>query len=300
MANLKSKKTVPESAPETTSDPLLARLDAEVATLAEADVVKVPGLADERCTHLSAFAKAAKRDLSELSAVALPDGRLEAWEVDALPLALHEAETLAVAVRADQVASGFTLSAADAKKLAEARAAQSTIIWAFRRLRYRGMPAKLKELDAIAAGDPSDVIDARNDSVLLIALATHADERAWFASLECGEPAALATLQRLQPRLQELATLAEKYLSAPARRARLRRLWTVIGRIERRIRDAADYRYRGLDKRAEYRAFETPTVKKRKAVRAVESAKRAATKKATKKAAAEAKKAARKATKKTG
>jgi hypothetical protein len=301
MANPKVTAAKARSVEKTAADPVRARLDAEVKALSRDEVDKVPWLAAERVEHLKKFATSAVRDAAELTVVALPEGKLQPWEVEVLPVALHAAETLGVAVQTDQIAAGVPLSDDDATALAESRKAQKTVSWAFRRLRYRGQSAKLRELDAIEAGDPDDVSDACNDSVRLIALAEHPDQRAWFASLECGEPAALATLHTHLPRLQALAKDAERAREALARRDQLGRLWTVIGRIERRVRDAADYRYHGAPKRAEYRAFETPSEKKKKAERRAERPKKAAAKKAAKaakKAADAEKKAAKKAEKK--
>ena len=157
-----------------------------------------------------------------------------------------------------------------------------------------------EELDAIEAGDPDDLSDAHSDSARLIAIANHDEERAWFASLACGEPAALAVLEKHQPRLGELAKRAVGVKAAAARRDQLARVWTVIGRIEQRVRDAVDYRYRTDPRRAEYKAYETPSERKRKAERKAERPKKAAAKKAAKAAAEAEKKAAKAAKKKKG
>ena len=138
--------------------------------------------------------------------------------------------------------------------------------------------------------------DAHSDSARLIAIADHDEERAWFAALACGEPAALAVLKQHQPGLGELAKRAVGVKAAAARRDQLARVWTVIGRIEQRVRDAADYRYRADPRRAEYKAYQTPTERKRKAERKAERPKKLAAKKAAK-AAAEAEKKAAKAAK---
>lgn len=272
-------------------DPARARLDAEIDALTDVDTAKAPSLVDERLLRLDGMAKAATRDAAELRAVALPDGAVEAWEIEALPIALAEAKSLGAKVKTDRVASGATLSAADAKILAGVREAQSKVSWAFRRLRFRGDAARIKELDAIDAGDPGDVIDANDDSERLIAIATHDDQRAWFSSLKCGEPEALAALQRDRPHIAALAASAQGSRDAEERRRRFRRLWTVITRIERHLRDAADYRYRNDAKREEYRAFTPPSQERRnKAVVAANAKKRAE----AKKAAAEAKKTRKK------
>lgn len=299
MANVKSPGAKVSKVPNTAVDPLRARLDGETSALAAGDVGKVPWMAAERAKHLAGFVAAATRDASELCAVALPDGNVEPWEIALLPVAITEAEALGVLVLADQLATDATLSDADAKLLGEVRAAQGTVLWAFRRLRYRGQVAKIKELDAIEAGEPDDVSDAHGDSARLIAIATHDEERAWFASLACGEPAALAVLEKHQPRLGELAKRAVGVKAAAARRDQLARAWTVISRIEQRVRDAVEYRYRTDPRRAEYKAYETPSERKRRAERKAERPKKLAAKKAAK-AAAEAEKKAAKAAKKKG
>lgn len=261
--------------------PARARLDAEVDALTEANMVKVPPHADAHRAHLEGLSKAAARDVDELCAVALPDGAVEAWEVAALPFALAEVKALAPRVKADGVASGVELTRADAKLLAGVRAAQSKVSWAFRRLRFRGDAARIKELDAIDAGDPADAVDAHRDSERLIAIALHANERGWFSSLKCGEPEALAALQRDHEALAALAEKAKGSGDAAARKSRLRRVWTVITRIERHLRDAADYRYRNDPKRDDYRAY-TPVAKARynKSVVAANAKRRADAKKA--------------------
>jgi len=263
-----------------------------VSGLAAGEVVKIPWMAAERAKHLAGFVRAATRDASELCAVALPDGNVEPWEIALLPVAIAEAEAIDAQVRADQLATAVPLSEAETKLLGEVRAAQATVLWAFRRLRYRGQTAKIKALDAIEAGEPDDASDAHSDSARLIAIATHDEERAWFAALACGEPAALAVLEGHQPALGALAKRAVGVKAAAARRDRLGRVWTVISRIERRVRDAVDYRYRTDPRRAEYRAYQTPSERKRKAERL--AAQRAA------KAAADAEQKAAKAAKKKG
>jgi hypothetical protein len=300
MGNEKSPGVKASKAAKTAVDPLRARLDSATSALGASDVGKVPWMADERAKHLAGFVAAATRDASELCAVALPEGNVEPWEIAVLPVAITVAEALGALVLADQVASGATLSDADAKLLGEVRAAQKTVSWAFRRLRYRGQAPKIKELDAIEAGDPDDLSDAHSDSARLIAIANHDEERAWFASLACGEPAALAVLEKHQPRLGELAKRAVGVKAAAARRDQLARVWTVIGRIEQRVRDAVDYRYRTDPRRAEYKAYETPSERKRKAERKAERPKKAAAKKAAKAAAEAEKKAAKAAKKKKG
>ncbi len=196
-----------------------------------------------------------------------PDGRFEAAEAAAFPVALAIAEALGLAVGADRLVGEAAPSAADVARRAEARADQAKIIVAYRRLRFKGDTARLAELNAIAAGDADDVIDAADDSAKLLAIADHTNERAWVASLPKGEGAAVARLKKHLPRLKELAEAARGRKAADERRAQLQRVWTVIARIERRARDAAAYLYEGLPRRAEYNAFESPAKARARAVK---------------------------------
>lgn len=252
-------------------DPLRAKVFARAAAIAPDEVGKVPSNVDERRVHLGAFARVLVRDAAELATVPLPDGALEAWEAAAFPVALAIAEELGLAVGADKLVGNAAPLAADVALLAEARADQAKIIVAYRRLRFKGDTVRLAELNAIAAGDADDVIDAADDTSKLLAIADHANERAWVASLPKGEGAAVARLKKHLPRLKVLAEAARGRKTADERRVELQRVWTVIARIERRARDAAAYLYDGLPRRAEYNAF-APLAKAR-----VRAAKKAAT-----------------------
>lgn len=242
-----------------------AKLDELVAALGPKVIEKIPPNTTKRAEHLLKFADAIAADSAMLLKVPLRDGGpLQPWELAVFPVAVKSAKKLGDAVRSDKSVPAAALSKADAALLATVRADQAMLLSAFRRLLFKGMSARLDEMRAIEAGDPADVIDACNDSTALLAIAEHEDHRAWFASLPLGEPEAAARLKQAQPRLEELATIARSDKAAVARRERLRRVWTVIGQIERRVREAAEYLFHGQARREKYVAYVGPVTRKPK------------------------------------
>ena len=197
----------------------------------------------------------------------LPLKRFHALDVKLRPEDIAEERAVTASPSCACCVGEAAPSAADVARRAEARADQAKIIVAYRRLRFKGDTARLAELNAIAAGDADDVIDAADDSAKLLAIADHPNERAWIASLPKGEGAAVARLKKHLPRLKELAEAARGRKAADERRTQLQRVWTVIARIERRARDAAAYLYEGLPRRAEYNAFESPAKARARAVK---------------------------------
>jgi hypothetical protein len=240
-----------------------AKLDELVAALSPTEVGRAPSHAKKRAQYIATVAAAALEDASGLLTVPLESGHLQQWEIQLFPVAAKVADDLSDAVGADRLgASG--LSPADATWLASVRADQALLLSAFQRLRFKGDSAKLKELRAIAHGDPDDVIDAYDDSSRLIALATSDAHRAWLSSLPRGESKAVARLEAAHERLGGLSKVAQSNKVVAERRARLRRVWTVLGRIERRVRGAADYLFHKKARRAAYKAFAAPTSRKKK------------------------------------
>jgi hypothetical protein len=239
------------------------KLDELVTVLSPTEVGRVPARAKKRAQHIATVAAAALEDAPALLTVPLESGHLQQWEIQLFPVAAKVAVDLADAVSADRLgASG--LSPADAAWLATVRADQGLLLSAFQRLRFKGDSAKLKELRDIARGDRDDVIDAYDDSSRLIALATSDAHRAWLSSLPRGESKAVARLEAAHERLGGLSKVAQSNKAVAERRARLRRVWTVLGRIERRVRDAADYLFHKKARRAEYNAFVAPSGRKKK------------------------------------
>ncbi len=239
------------------------RLDQELQTLPLGEVAKIPARALRRLDHLGKLAAAATRDASMLGRVPLADGALQPWELEVFPLAVEATSKAGAEVGADRL-SGRELPHDDKRLLARVRDDQRLLISAFRRLRFRGRSSDLKRLRAIEAGDPGDVVDARNDSTALLALAEHDDHRAWIASLPLGEAEAVARLKAAQPRLEALAKAAQDDAGMMARREELRRLWTILQRIERRVRAAGVYLFHGKAERADYSAYKPPARRKRK------------------------------------
>jgi hypothetical protein len=154
------------------------------------------------------------------------------WEIQLFPVAAKVAEELSDAVGADRLGAS-ALGPADATWLATVRADQALLLSAFQRLRFKADSAKLEELREIAHGAPDDVIDAYNDSSRLIALATSDAHRGWLSSLPRGESKAVARLEAAHERLGGLSKEAQSNKAVAERRARLRGVWTVLGRIER-------------------------------------------------------------------
>jgi hypothetical protein len=263
MAKSQSTAKTPKAASKS-ADPHRAKLDELAASLAPGAVSKAPTHAKKRAEHLIDVAAAAASDAEMLLKVPLDDGRLEAWELAVFPLAARVVKELGDSVGADRLKAGVTLAPADALLLATARTDQKLLLSAFRRLRFKGDTAKLDELRRIEAGDPADVIDARDDSSALIALADHDTHRAWVATLPLGEADAVVRLKAAQPRLEALAKAAQGDKAAAALRESYRRIWTVLVRIDRRVRTAADYLFHGKARMAEYRAFKAPARAKKK------------------------------------
>ena len=242
-----------------------AKLDELVAALGPKVVEKIPSNAKARAEHLLTFADAIEADAAMLLKVPLRDGGpLQPWELAVFPVAVKTAKKLGDAVRTDKSVPTAALSKADAALLATVRADQALLLSAYRRLLFKGVSARLDALRAIEAGDPADVVDASNDTTALLAIAEHEENRVWFASLPLGEPEAAVRLKQAQHRLEALAAIARGDKAAAARRDRLRRVWTVIGQIERRVREAADYLFHGKPRREKYVAYAPPVTRKAK------------------------------------
>lgn len=261
-SSTKAQNTGGEVVEKATVDPHRARLDKAMEALAPGEVVKAPSHAKARAEHVAAIAAAATADAAKLLTVPLEGGAIERWELDVFPVAAAYAKDLGDAVSADRLDTGATLSTADAKLLGAVREDQAKLLSAFRRLRFKGDRAKLRELRAIEVGDHDDVIDAYGDSTALLALANHDNHKAWVATLPLGEAEAVARLSAAQARLGALAKAAKLPQGATARREALKRVWTVITRVERKVRDAADYLFHKQSRREAYVAFVAPKTRK--------------------------------------
>ncbi len=260
----KAKATGGEAVEEAAVDPHRARLDKAMEALAPGEVVKAPSHAKARAEHVETIAAAATADAAKLLSVPLEGGAIEPWELDVFPVAAAYAKDLGDAVSADRLAAGAPLSAKDTKLLGEVRTDQAKLLSAFRRLRFKSDRTKLRELRAIEVGDHDDVIDAYGDSTALLALANHENHKAWVATLPLGESEAVARLSAAQARLGALAKAAKLPQGAAARREAQKRVWTVITRIERKVRDAADYLFHKQSRREAYVAFVAPKSRKPK------------------------------------
>lgn len=241
------------------------RLDELVAALGPKVVERIPSNTKARAEHLLKLADAMGGDAAMLLKVPLRDGGpLQPWELAVFPVAVKSAKQLGDMVRTDRSVPAAALSKTDAALLVTVRADQALLLSAYRRLLFKGQSARLDEMRAIEAGDPADVVDACNDSTALLAIAEHEENRAWFASLPLGEPEAAERLKKAQHRLEELAAIARGDKAAAARRDKLRRVWTVIGQIERRVREAAEYLFHGKPRREKYVAYVAPAPRKAK------------------------------------
>jgi len=139
----------------------------------------------------------------------------------------------------------------------EARRLQREIAAAFR-VRFADNPAGRARVKEILLGSSDD--DLVHDTAAFRALIESEEHRAWFATLPRNEGAFWVRLQALTAEAARRFgrdEKAQKKGAARSRRVDLGRVLAVVYALERRVRIAGRYRFRGTATAQDYRAFTT-------------------------------------------
>jgi hypothetical protein len=212
-----------------------------------------------------ALAKLAAADAAALATVPLDEGALSADEIArfaaGVALARQSAQTAGV-LRLNTVA---TETDAERSLLWAVRADQRRVDRALQ-LRFADDRAGRAFLRGLRQGDPSDPVDALDDTEKLLALADSDAHRAWLAALPKGEGAAVQRLRDALAPLRAAVTRLRPSPDAAAQRALFRRVLTVLVTTAGRIGRAGRYLTGDVPGRERaYAAFKRPKARKRSA-----------------------------------
>ena len=219
--------------------------------------MRFPGRLGLRIGWSGRIRLAAERDAAELVAVPFHgEPPLSLAEIHAQRdkielLRVTESRFQGLRVRSQIAVRSFDEAAEEAKRHKE------TLLRALD-LRFRSEPEGQRRLSNIRAGEGDAALVQAVSDILVLA----AEERDFLTKCPRGEPEAVARLRELSPQLSHL--LAAKGMSPEAQKARRLRdgAFTLVTQTERRLRIAADYRYRGTDKARDYAAYTAPLLER--------------------------------------
>lgn len=208
------------------------------------------------------LAAEAARDAAALASVPLSEGVLTADEL------ARFAAGVAIAREYVQIAGVLRIGA-----VATVTDAERAMLWAVRAdqrrldrallLRLGDDPAGLGLLRGLRRGDPTDPVDALDDTEKLLALADSEAHRAWLLSLPKGEGEAVRRLHAALPALRAAVTRLSPSQDAAEKRELFRRLLTLLGATAARVGRAGRYLTGDVPGRERaYAAFKRPKPKK--------------------------------------
>ena len=226
------------------------------------DVQRPPPYVAAWLAWVDALAKLAAQDATALASVPLMGGPLTAPELKRF------AAGAALAREYVQIAGVLRLSA-----VAMVTDAERALLWAVRAdqrrldrallLRFVNDTAGRAFLRGLRQGDPTDPVDALDDTEKLLAMADSDAYRAWLAALPKGEGAAVTRLHDALPGLRAAVTRLTPSKNAAEKRELFRRVLTLLGATAARVALAGRYLTGDVPGRERaYAAFKRPKAKK--------------------------------------
>ncbi len=232
---------------------------AAVAAVKDADATRALARSQQgaRIAHADGVRAAAQRDAAALVGTVVGEHALTADEIDLLARAVTEARSLSPTPGV--VGAGVSVESVedlgDAALRKEARWIQRELAAAFR-TRFADNPEGLRRIKEIRAGaSDEDLVTDTEAYRVLIESDAHA---AWFAALPRNETALWARLQALTAEAARRFGIDQRTLNQGAARARrdtLSRVLAVMYALERRVRLAGTYRFRGTPSEKDYRGY---------------------------------------------
>lgn len=260
-----SKRTAKKGPTKTTSPDAREAIIAAANALPEKEIHRPPRYVTQWLPWADALAKLAAADAAALATVPLDEGALTADEIArfaaGVALARHSAQTAGV-LRLNTVA---TETDAERALLWAVRADQRRVDRALQ-LRFADDRAGRAFLRGLRQGDPSDPVDALDDTEKLLALADSDAHRAWLAALPKGEGAAVQRLRDALGPLRAAVTRLRPSPDAAAQRELFRRVLTLLATTAGRIGRAGRYLTGDVPGRERaYAAFKRPKPRKARA-----------------------------------
>ena len=233
MAN---SKTAGKKAP---SIPAREAVIAAAGALPAKDIQRPPPYAAAWLAWADNLARLAAKDAGALLLVPLSEGALTVGELERFAAGVALAQEYVMIAGVLRISAAGTETDAERSLLWAVRADQRRLDRALL-LRFADDSAGRAFLTGLRRGDPTDPVDALDDTEKLLALADSDAHREWLASLPKGEAAAVATLRAMQPEWSRRVTareVAPTEAEAPTPRAMAQRAWSLaLVEMERVLR----------------------------------------------------------------
>jgi hypothetical protein len=260
-----SKRTAKKGPKNTNTPDASKAIIAAAKELLAREVQRPPQYVTQWLAWAEALAKLAAADAAALATVPLSEGALAPDELTRF------AAGVALARQSMQTAGVLRINTVTTETDAE-----RTLLWAVRadqrrldralQLRFADDRAGRAFLKGLRQGDPSDPVDALDDTEKLLALADSDAHRAWLGALPKGEGAAVKRLRDALGPLRAAVTRLRPSPDAAEQRELFRRVLTLLVTTAGRVGRAGRYLTGDVPGRERaYAAFKRPKAKKPRA-----------------------------------
>jgi hypothetical protein len=256
MAN---SKTAGKKAP---SIPAREAVIAAAGALPAKDIQRPPPYAAAWLAWADNLARLAAKDAGALLLVPLSEGALTVGELERFAAGVALAQEYVMIAGVLRISAAGTETDAERSLLWSVRADQRRLDRALL-LRFADDSAGRAFLTGLRRGDPTDPVDALDDTEKLLALADSDAHREWLASLPKGEAAAVKRLHDALPGLRAAVKRLTPSKDAAEKRELFRRVVTLLVASAARIGRAGRYLTGDVPGRERaYAAFKRPKAKR--------------------------------------
>ncbi|MBK6531275.1 MAG: hypothetical protein IPF99_17185 [Deltaproteobacteria bacterium] len=256
MAN---SKTAGKKAP---SIPAREAVIAAAGALPAKDIQRPPPYAAAWLAWADNLARLAAKDAGALLLVPLSEGALTVGELERFAAGVALAQEYVMIAGVLRISAAGTETDAERSLLWSVRADQRRLDRALL-LRFADDSAGRAFLTGLRRGDPTDPVDALDDTEKLLALADSDAHREWLASLPKGEAAAVKRLHDALPALRAAVKRLAPSKEAAEKRELFRRVLTLLVTSAARIGRAGRYLTGDVPGRERaYAAFKRPKAKR--------------------------------------
>lgn len=257
-----SKSAAKKGPTKTTTAPAREGILAAANALATKDVQRPPPYVVAWLAWADGLARLSAKDAGPLLLVPLLGGPLTVAELERFAAGVALAQDYVKVAGVLRIGAVATVTDAERAMLWAARGDQRRLDRALL-LRFADDVAARAFLRGLRQGDPTDPVDALDDTEKLLALADTDAHRAWLASLPKGEGAAVKRLHEALPGLRAAVKRLTPSKDAAEKRELFRRVVTLLVASAARIGLAGRYLTGDVAGRERaYAAFKRPKPKK--------------------------------------